>query len=84
MVVRGKEVKRVNTRKGNLVPTVEQPCIRKCCLNEEDVCLGCFRTFDNMLVWNKSTHSQKVEMLKKVQERRSLVEKRRAEKRKKR
>lgn len=53
------------------MPTVEKPCIRKCSLNEEDICLGCFRTFDDMLAWNKSTHSQRVEMLKKAQERKS-------------
>ena len=56
--------------------TVSQPCIRKCCLNEEDVCLGCFRTFDDMLLWQKSTHSEKVQMLAHAQERKCKERKR--------
>ena len=59
------------------MPTVEQPCVRKCCLNDEDVCLGCFRTFDDMLVWNTSTQSQKVQMLNNAKKRQQAVEKKR-------
>lgn len=43
--------------------TINKPCIRQCCLNEEDICLGCFRTFDDMLGWNKATNEEKLKML---------------------
>lgn len=46
-----------------MVPSIEKPCIRNCCLNEEDVCLGCFRTFDDMRIWHKSTDEEKRKML---------------------
>ena len=49
--------------------TIENPCIRKCCLNEHDVCLGCFRIFDDMLKWNKATHLEKEQMLVLAKER---------------
>lgn len=48
---------------------INRPCVRKCSLNEEDICLGCFRTFNDMLVWNKASEKEKEEMLKKAQQR---------------
>jgi uncharacterized protein len=27
------------------------PCIRNCCLNEEDICLGCFRCLTEVIGW---------------------------------
>lgn len=48
---------------------INKPCIRRCCLNEEDVCLGCFRTFDDMLQWNKAKSTEKMKMLQKAEQR---------------
>ena len=45
------------------IPTVERPCIKICCLNENDVCLGCFRTLDEMRKWHKSSKEEKIKML---------------------
>ncbi|MGZ8189828.1 MAG: DUF1289 domain-containing protein [Methylococcaceae bacterium] len=30
------------------------PCIRKCCLNEDDICLGCFRSLDEIMYWTQA------------------------------
>jgi predicted Fe-S protein YdhL (DUF1289 family) len=49
--------------------TIEKPCIKKCTLNEEDICMGCFRTFDDMLKWHKSSVEDKKEMLTCASER---------------
>lgn len=49
---------------------VHKPCIKKCCLNEEDICLGCFRSFNDMLAWNKASIQDKKEMLQKAESRR--------------
>lgn len=51
------------------MPSVEKPCIRKCCLNENDVCLGCFRTYNDMLIWNAISYTEKVRLLEKAKER---------------
>lgn len=48
---------------------INKPCIRKCCLNEDEICLGCFRTFNDMLTWNKASIQDKKEMLLKAEDR---------------
>lgn len=45
------------------MPTIEKPCIRKCTLNKEDICLGCFRSFDDMRKWHQATRDEKAQML---------------------
>ena len=30
------------------------PCRRQCCLNEQDICLGCGRCLDEILEWGKA------------------------------
>jgi predicted Fe-S protein YdhL (DUF1289 family) len=42
---------------------IASPCIRNCCLNEEDVCLGCFRHIDEILAWGKATNEKKIAVL---------------------
>jgi len=50
-------------------PSIEKPCIRQCCLNEEDVCVGCFRTFEDMGKWHKASDEEKKEMLRLASQR---------------
>ncbi|MGH8279147.1 MAG: DUF1289 domain-containing protein [Gammaproteobacteria bacterium] len=35
------------------------PCIRNCCLNENNVCLGCGRTLDEIRDWSKLSDTEK-------------------------
>ncbi len=28
------------------------PCVRNCCLDDDDVCLGCHRSLDEILGWH--------------------------------
>jgi predicted Fe-S protein YdhL (DUF1289 family) len=30
---------------------IESPCIKKCALNEENICTGCFRTIQEIITW---------------------------------
>ncbi|NMP30509.1 DUF1289 domain-containing protein [Thalassotalea sp. M1531] len=30
---------------------IESPCIRNCCLDNDDICLGCFRHIDEIVGW---------------------------------
>ncbi len=46
---------------------INRPCIRKCSLNEDEICLGCFRSYSDMLAWNKASTQDKKEMLKKAE-----------------
>ena len=40
------------------------PCVRNCCLNEQDICLGCFRSLEEIRQWNVSTEEIKEKVLK--------------------
>lgn len=42
---------------------INKPCIKQCSLNEEEICLGCFRSFNDMLQWNKAGIEEKQEIL---------------------
>ena len=48
---------------------IHKPCIRRCSLNEEEICLGCFRTFGDMLQWNKASIEEKQEMMDLAEQR---------------
>lgn len=39
------------------------PCIRNCCLDEEDICMGCYRSLEEILIWHKASDDEKSEIL---------------------
>jgi len=45
---------------------VRSPCVSVCALDENDVCVGCQRTGDEILHWTSMTDDQRREVLKKV------------------
>ena len=53
---------------------VKSPCISICVLNEEDLCVGCFRTVEEICSWSSYSNSERREVLK-----RSLVRARKAD-----
>lgn len=38
---------------------VASPCIRNCCLNEDDVCLGCFRHVEEICEWGLADNERR-------------------------
>lgn len=32
---------------------LSSPCVRMCCLDEDDICLGCFRSLDEIKNWTQ-------------------------------
>ncbi|USD43525.1 DUF1289 domain-containing protein [Vibrio sp. SCSIO 43135] len=60
------------TRKDRDLESVECPCIRHCCLDDKDVCVGCFRTLEQILNWNSLSELQKRQVLAECQQRKSL------------
>ncbi|MDC0603215.1 DUF1289 domain-containing protein [Aliiglaciecola sp.] len=48
---------------------VTSPCIRQCCLDKQDMCVGCFRKFDEILVWGSASDEKKTDILKNVKNR---------------
>ncbi|WP_328285401.1 DUF1289 domain-containing protein [Vibrio orientalis] len=45
--------------------------MRNCCLDGNDVCLGCFRTLEEILNWSHSSNVEKQAILAKCKERRA-------------
>jgi len=52
--------------------TVESPCIRNCCLREDDICLGCFRHIDEIVAWQSLSVEKKNQVLNRCKQRKLL------------
>ncbi|TVZ37406.1 putative Fe-S protein YdhL (DUF1289 family) [Alteromonadaceae bacterium 2753L.S.0a.02] len=48
---------------------LESPCIRHCCLDDNDICVGCFRHLSEILVWAEATDAEKEQILEKCSRR---------------
>jgi len=46
-----------------LVAGVMSPCVRNCCLDENDICLGCYRTLSEILRWSEATEQDRSAIL---------------------
>jgi predicted Fe-S protein YdhL (DUF1289 family) len=53
-------------------PTIVKPCIRQCCLDKEDICMGCFRSLNDMKIWHKASREEKSQMLQAASKRKVL------------
>ncbi len=42
---------------------VESPCIRLCTLDDQDVCLGCFRSMAEICAWSTASNNQRQQVL---------------------
>lgn len=51
---------------------VESPCVRNCCLDGEDICLGCNRHIDEIMAWRKLSNEEKYGVLKQCEQRQQL------------
>lgn len=54
-----------------MTETVESPCVRSCCLDDRDICLGCGRTLDEIRRWSEMTETEKQDSLKLSEQRRA-------------
>lgn len=39
------------------------PCVRNCCLDENDICLGCGRALEEILRWQQSSPGEREAIL---------------------
>ncbi len=42
---------------------VPSPCVDRCCLNDNDVCMGCFRSLQEILDWGGADSQARLEIL---------------------
>lgn len=45
------------------VPCLTSPCVGKCCLDNEDICVGCKRHVDEISGWYSATKEEKHNIL---------------------
>jgi predicted Fe-S protein YdhL (DUF1289 family) len=58
------------------IDLIVSPCIRICCLDDTDVCLGCFRTLDEIRNWQASDNTTRALVLQHCEQRRKLHDER--------
>lgn len=51
-------------------PRPESPCVRKCTLDRDDICVGCFRSIDEICAWGGASESRRREILQNTARRR--------------
>lgn len=51
---------------------VESPCIRNCCLDDKDICLGCYRTLDDILAWSAGNDDDRRKILANADTRKKI------------
>jgi predicted Fe-S protein YdhL (DUF1289 family) len=50
-------------------PSVESPCVRNCCLDDDNVCIGCGRELAEIVAWSTSSEEDKRAILARSRER---------------
>jgi uncharacterized protein len=53
---------------------IQSPCIRNCCLDDNDICLGCFRALDEIVAWTKYDDARRQIILFNAQIRRKAYQ----------
>jgi predicted Fe-S protein YdhL (DUF1289 family) len=53
---------------------IKSPCIKHCNLNTNGVCLGCFRTTQEISNWRNMNEEEKTEVCSKIRLRASSVQ----------
>ncbi|EAQ66990.1 hypothetical protein MED121_13720 [Marinomonas sp. MED121] len=53
----------------NIEPEIKSPCMSLCCLDEQDICIGCHRSVKEITGWSRMDHQAKKETMQKVAER---------------
>jgi predicted Fe-S protein YdhL (DUF1289 family) len=53
---------------------IDSPCVRNCCLDENDICLGCFRSIREIMLWNEADQGERQAILEHAATRRAAHE----------
>ncbi len=56
---------------------IKSPCVRNCCLDNDDICLGCNRSMEEICDWTKLSDAGKEDVLRLAKERAMAREQRR-------
>ena len=51
------------------ITAIQSPCIGLCRLNEQDMCVGCYRSIDEISCWSQASDVCKLQILENVENR---------------
>jgi predicted Fe-S protein YdhL (DUF1289 family) len=51
-------------------PSIDSPCVRNCCLDGQDICMGCGRHLNEILQWQRVSDSEREAILIRASARR--------------
>jgi len=54
---------------------ITSPCVRNCCLDQQDVCMGCGRTLDEIIRWGGAEDAERAGILERAKKRVSSMAK---------
>ncbi len=49
----------------------QSPCIGECAINEEGICMGCYRSMDEINAWPRADEEERLNILQNVQQRKA-------------
>ena len=52
----------------------QSPCVRNCCLDDDETCLGCFRSLEEIKEWGLVDNRRRRSILLNAQQRREAYE----------
>jgi len=50
--------------------SAQSPCVRNCCLDDDLICVGCFRTLEEIKEWGVADNNRRDAILQAVERRR--------------
>ena len=48
---------------------IASPCVDNCCLDENEICLGCFRSLEEIKQWNALSSQDRLAVLRNASQR---------------
>ena len=56
------------------IARVSSPCIDVCQLNSQNICIGCYRTIDEITQWRSLNKNKKIEIIEIANQRKKAAE----------
>lgn len=50
-------------------PPIVSPCVRNCCLDEHDICMGCRRSVEEIIAWGSASNDERRTILERATQR---------------
>ena len=52
---------------------IASPCVGRCGLNEDDICVGCFRTREEVTGWAEADNQERLAIINNSKQRKNLI-----------